>query len=192
MPVNSATTQGASTIPTKSAAIRRLCIERSPCSVGARGGAADPSRIGPSGHLAHSTSAIPLLHFCVRVRSGLAAVGQSHESKYLSANLLKIFQGRPFIPSGAAHMCRHSGAAPKSRHSGAARISVFAVVVALAVACSCRCLFSAVILSASFEREGSRRTPPPQPSTLSPTKSLALADRRPLHPHTTQLIARSP
>jgi len=81
MPVNIATTQGAITIPTKRAATRRLCIERSPCSAGARGGAADPSRISPWGYLAHSTSAIPLLHFCVSVHSGLATTGQAHESK---------------------------------------------------------------------------------------------------------------
>ncbi len=64
MPVNIATTQGESNIPTKSAAIRRLCIGNS-SALPERGGAADPSRIGPLGHFPHSTSVVPLLHFCV-------------------------------------------------------------------------------------------------------------------------------
>jgi hypothetical protein len=98
MPVNIATTQGAITIPTKSAATRRLCIERSPCSAGARGGADDPSRISPWGYLAHSTSAIPLLHFCVSVRSGLATTGQAHVSKIFLRISQQIRMSSPLRP----------------------------------------------------------------------------------------------
>jgi hypothetical protein len=57
-----------------------------------------------------------------------------------------------------------------------------------------RCLFLplfvlAVILSASFEREGSRRTPPLHP--FLPQNPRPCSYRPPLHPHATQLKAHS-